>query len=157
VISVREAARLHSFPDWFRFHWTKWHGFRQVGNSLPPLMGRAVASEITKALGRSVGKPQERVALGEEELLVFNMTEAANHFGVPIVDVPHPRAQDAARPEDKAAIAGPAERLRRRRRCAHRRRRGRLGGHRRRARGLEPVLRLAGCDRAAVREGRRNG
>jgi DNA (cytosine-5)-methyltransferase 1 len=36
VISVREAARLHSFPDWFRFHWTKWHGFREVGNSPPP-------------------------------------------------------------------------------------------------------------------------
>ena len=28
-ISVREAARLHSFPDWFRFHRTIWHGFRQ--------------------------------------------------------------------------------------------------------------------------------
>ena len=26
-ISVREAARLHSYPDWFRFHVTKWHGF----------------------------------------------------------------------------------------------------------------------------------
>ncbi|WP_458020251.1 DNA cytosine methyltransferase, partial [Klebsiella pneumoniae] len=33
VITVREAARLHSYPDWFRFHVTKWHGFRQVGNS----------------------------------------------------------------------------------------------------------------------------
>jgi DNA (cytosine-5)-methyltransferase 1 len=35
-ITVREAARLHSFPDWFRFHKTKWHGFRQIGNSVPP-------------------------------------------------------------------------------------------------------------------------
>ena len=26
-ITVREAARLHSYPDWFRFHVTKWHGF----------------------------------------------------------------------------------------------------------------------------------
>lgn len=31
VVSVREAARLHSYPDWFRFHVTKAHGFRQVG------------------------------------------------------------------------------------------------------------------------------
>ncbi len=36
-ITVREAARLHSYPDWFRFHVTKWHGFRQIGNSVPPL------------------------------------------------------------------------------------------------------------------------
>jgi len=37
VITVREAARIHSYPDWFRFHATKWHGFRQIGNSVPPL------------------------------------------------------------------------------------------------------------------------
>jgi DNA (cytosine-5)-methyltransferase 1 len=41
-ISVREAARLHSFPDWFEFHPTKWHGFRQIGNSVPPLLARGV-------------------------------------------------------------------------------------------------------------------
>jgi len=48
-ITVREAARLHSFPDWFSFHPTVWHGFRQVGNSVPPFLARAVAREI-KAL-----------------------------------------------------------------------------------------------------------
>jgi len=45
-ITVREAARLHSFPDWFRFHPTKWHGFREVGNSVPPLLARAVARSL---------------------------------------------------------------------------------------------------------------
>ena len=35
-ITVREAARLHSFPDWFTFHRTIWHGFRQIGNAVPP-------------------------------------------------------------------------------------------------------------------------
>lgn len=45
-ISVREAARLHSFPDWFQFHPTKWHGFRQIGNSVPPLLARAVAGRV---------------------------------------------------------------------------------------------------------------
>ncbi|MGA9377268.1 MAG: DNA cytosine methyltransferase, partial [Phormidium sp.] len=49
-ITVREAARLHSYPDWFRFHTTKWHGFRQVGNSVPPLLAKAIASEIIQAL-----------------------------------------------------------------------------------------------------------
>lgn len=49
-ITVREAARLHSFPDWFYFHPTKWNGFRQVGNSVPPLLARAVGINVLKAL-----------------------------------------------------------------------------------------------------------
>jgi DNA (cytosine-5)-methyltransferase 1 len=49
-ITTREAARLHSFPDWFQFHGTRWHDFRQIGNAVPPLLARAVAKEIVKAL-----------------------------------------------------------------------------------------------------------
>jgi DNA (cytosine-5)-methyltransferase 1 len=45
-ITVREAARLHSFPDWFAFHPTKWHGFMQIGNSVPPLLAKAVARSV---------------------------------------------------------------------------------------------------------------
>jgi DNA (cytosine-5)-methyltransferase 1 len=55
-ITVREAARLHSFPDWFHFHPTKWHGFRQIGNSVPPLLARAVARSVLCALEKSNGK-----------------------------------------------------------------------------------------------------
>jgi len=47
-ITVREAARLHSFPDWFQFHHTQWHGFQQVGNSVPPLLARAVARAVKR-------------------------------------------------------------------------------------------------------------
>jgi DNA (cytosine-5)-methyltransferase 1 len=49
-ITVREAARLHSFPDWFTFHPTKWHSFRQIGNAVPPLLARAVARCTRDAL-----------------------------------------------------------------------------------------------------------
>lgn len=52
-ITVREAARLHSFPDWFHFDETKWHGFRQIGNSVPPLLARAIAKSIRRALADS--------------------------------------------------------------------------------------------------------
>lgn len=45
-ITVREAARLHSFPDWFQFHETRWHAFRQIGNSVPPRLARAVAKAV---------------------------------------------------------------------------------------------------------------
>ncbi|MCL6563862.1 MAG: DNA cytosine methyltransferase [Firmicutes bacterium] len=49
-ITVREAARLHSFPDWFEFHSAKWHGFRQIGNAVPPLLARAIARVVRNAL-----------------------------------------------------------------------------------------------------------
>jgi DNA (cytosine-5)-methyltransferase 1 len=82
VITVREAARLHSYPDWFRFHTTKWHGFRQIGNSVPPLLGRAVASEVMAALGLSQTKPKLVLQTGDVQLLTFQMWHASQHFGV---------------------------------------------------------------------------
>jgi DNA (cytosine-5)-methyltransferase 1 len=83
VITVREAARLHSFPDWFRFHATKWHGFRQIGNSVPPLLGRAIASSIMEALGRKPKAPKEQLSLSDTGLLGFDMGTAARYFDVP--------------------------------------------------------------------------
>lgn len=82
VITVREAARLHSYPDWFRFHTTKWHGFRQIGNSVPPLLGRAVASEIARALGIQPVRPTEVIELGLPSLLTCDMRQAASYFEV---------------------------------------------------------------------------
>lgn len=49
-ITVREAARLQSFPDWFEFDPAIWHGFRQVGNAVPPNLARAVALKVADAL-----------------------------------------------------------------------------------------------------------
>lgn len=85
VITVREAARLHSYPDWFRFHTTKWHGFRQIGNSVPPLLGRAVAKQIVQALGLTPKKPKVKLVPGQghDELLSFDMSTAAKYFDVP--------------------------------------------------------------------------
>jgi DNA (cytosine-5)-methyltransferase 1 len=81
-ITNREAARLHSYPDWFRFHVTKWHGFRQIGNSVPPLMARAIASRIAAALGQVPTSPASGIPLGDPCLLRFSMTEACLHYGV---------------------------------------------------------------------------
>ncbi len=65
-ISVRESARLHSFPDWFEFHETKWHALRQIGNSVPPLLARAVASAVARAWKESKVAPRSRQKQGEE-------------------------------------------------------------------------------------------
>jgi DNA (cytosine-5)-methyltransferase 1 len=50
VISVREAARLQSFPDGFRFMGAMNAAFRQIGNAVPPLQAYALAMEIRKTL-----------------------------------------------------------------------------------------------------------
>lgn len=81
-VTVREMARLHGFPDWFRLHWTKWHGARQIGNSVPPPLARAIAGRIVDALGVRPVRPREIVQLGEETLLSMETSEAARHFGV---------------------------------------------------------------------------
>lgn len=82
-VTVREMARLHGFPDWFRFHATKWHGARQIGNAVPPPLARAVASSVMKALKAKPERPSRLLALDQTSLLYMEMSEAAEHFGVP--------------------------------------------------------------------------
>jgi len=79
-ITVREAARLHSYPDWFRFHVTKWHGFRQVGNSVPPRLAKVVAAQIISALGVTAIKPSLKLTWGDDSLLKLNWSEAEKFY-----------------------------------------------------------------------------
>ncbi|WP_445954442.1 DNA cytosine methyltransferase [Thauera sp. SDU_THAU2] len=81
-ITVREMARLHGFPDWFRLHSTKWHGARQIGNSVPPPLARAVASSLIAAMGKEATRPDETIELGDEALLYATVSEAADLLGV---------------------------------------------------------------------------
>ena len=55
TISVREAARLQSFPDGFRFSGTMNPAFRQIGNAVPPLLAKAVAGEMRRSLREVLG------------------------------------------------------------------------------------------------------
>lgn len=82
-VTVREMARLHGFPDWFRFHETKWHGARQIGNAVPPPLAYAVASVVMKAMGiRPVRPAVDAVPLGEPALLRMDMSRAAAYWGI---------------------------------------------------------------------------
>ena len=81
-ITVREMARLHGFPDWFRFNVTKWHGGRQIGNAVPPPLARVIASQVIRALGVIPTRPRAAISLGDPALLSLDLSGAAKHFGV---------------------------------------------------------------------------
>lgn len=94
VITVREAARLHSFPDWFRFHTTNWHGHRQIGNAVPPLLARAVAIQIALALGVVAdGRTPDIVEPSEDALLGMSPSVAAAWLRADSAEVPRTRVR----------------------------------------------------------------
>jgi DNA (cytosine-5)-methyltransferase 1 len=50
TISIREAARIQSFPDWFVFEGSYTEQYDQVGNAVPPLLAKAIGMELREML-----------------------------------------------------------------------------------------------------------
>jgi DNA (cytosine-5)-methyltransferase 1 len=63
TISVREAARLQSFPDGFKFAGTMNPAFRQIGNAVPPLLSYAIAHKVAVAIGARPTPVTSRIQL----------------------------------------------------------------------------------------------
>ncbi len=83
-ISIREAARLHTFPDWFQFHRTIWHGFREIGNAVIPLLGKSLGTEIIKCLNIDNSTLEIReLDLIDDSILSHNMGQASDFWQVP--------------------------------------------------------------------------
>lgn len=55
ALSIREAARLQTFPDSFIFKGTKDSQYQQVGNAVPPLLGEAIAEKVAEILENHKG------------------------------------------------------------------------------------------------------
>lgn len=64
TITVREAARIQTFPDWYRFAGPPSAAFKQIGNAVPPLLGRRLGEAIIRALSerRTAPRPSRAVA-----------------------------------------------------------------------------------------------
>jgi DNA (cytosine-5)-methyltransferase 1 len=70
TISVREAARLQSFPDGFMFCGTMNPAFRQIGNAVPPIMARALAQQIMSALKADQSRGESEYVVCDEAAAV---------------------------------------------------------------------------------------
>lgn len=62
TLSVREAARIQTFPDYFRFSGSPTAGFKQIGNAVPPMLGEAIGGAVLASLVRG-----EKIRASREE------------------------------------------------------------------------------------------
>ena len=106
MLTVREGARLQSFPDWFEFFGTEYERCQQIGNAVPPLMGLALARQVVKALespspfGRKSTGGGMRGKLLESDRITEKVEQALNILrlvGVPVRDMTSRRQERVAK------------------------------------------------------------
>lgn len=77
-ITLREAARFQSFPEEFEFVRPRLQVARQIGNALPPLMARAFAVQIRRALGSAVADDALPKSPSSEPVAVLGRAGVSN-------------------------------------------------------------------------------
>lgn len=66
TLTVREAARVQTFPDHFRFAGSRSHQFAQIGNAVPPAVGEAIGTALLSATKGPNSKPASRISFWRE-------------------------------------------------------------------------------------------
>lgn len=74
TLSVREAARIQTFPDHFRFAGQPSHRYRQIGNAVPPMVGEALGNAIKATLDAPVTDAALGVHEARNQLLEWHAT-----------------------------------------------------------------------------------
>ena len=96
LISFREAARIQSFQDDFKFYGSKTSIFKQIGNAVPPLMAYFIAKKIEAknaidlfcgcgGLSKGFELAGTKILLGCDQDKNFMKTWKNNHKGIPIL------------------------------------------------------------------------
>lgn len=71
TLSVREAARIQTFPDWFRFSGEPSLRYRQIGNAVPPLLAEAVGRSVVDSLRSKKARRRAKDASFRSDLLAW--------------------------------------------------------------------------------------
>jgi DNA (cytosine-5)-methyltransferase 1 len=79
TLSVREAARIQTFPDWFRFAGEPSHRYRQIGNAVPPLLAEDVGRSLVAALARKRVRRSRTRPIFRTDLLEWHKTNSRNY------------------------------------------------------------------------------
>jgi len=70
TLTVREAARIQTFPDWFRYSGSMGNAFAQIGNAVPPVLAEALGRAIIRAIGIPKSESRRSSAGKVKEILV---------------------------------------------------------------------------------------
>lgn len=75
TLSIREAARVQTFPDWFRFAGQPSHRFAQIGNAVPPLLGEAIGGAILSSIRSETTRKYDDGADARIRILAWHATQ----------------------------------------------------------------------------------